>query len=216
MVPPLAVVTGANVGIGACREAADECARAAGTSKRAARPPAAAARRTLHLAARPPPAGLEVTAGLRQHGHHVIMACRSEERCQAAKAELDGRGLPGSCECRRVDVSDYASIRRFAQELRERPPRPAGAAAAAGAGAAPPQFDLVVNNAGVMGAFEDHMTPNHFGPYLLTRLLLPMMAPGSRLVSVASEAHRRGSLRVGRQPGDPALRCLDGEPPGNW
>lgn len=145
--------------------------------------------------------GLEVTAGLCAAGHCVVMACRSMERCSAAKAALDARpGLLGSCECRQLDLGDYASIRRFAAELAQRPPAAAAPASAqpAAAGAsrqAAPQLDVLVNNAGVMGAAE-HMRPNVYGPYLLTRLLQPLMAPGGRVVAVASEAHRRGTLQV--------------------
>jgi NAD(P)-dependent dehydrogenase (short-subunit alcohol dehydrogenase family) len=67
---------------------------------------------------------------------------------------------------------------------------------------------------GVMGlpaapdGTDQHMAINHLGPYLLTRLLLPAMAPGSRVVTVSSRAHAWGSLRLeeGRIVGTP----------GNW
>jgi tetratricopeptide (TPR) repeat protein len=51
---------------------------------------------------------------------------------------------------------------------------------------------VLVNNAGVMGAAplpdgrDTHLVANHLGPYLLTRLMLPAMAPGGRVVNVAS------------------------------
>lgn len=128
------------------------------------------------------------------------MACRSLERCAAAKAELDARpGLPGSCECRHLDLGSYASIRAFAAGLHEGGARPIAA---------------LVNNAGVMGDVPGIMQPNHFGPYLLTRLLLPLMAAGGRVVNVASEAHRRGSLRVPRLPS--GQRQVEGGQPGGW
>ena len=40
------------------------------------------------------------------------------------------------------------------------------------------------------------MRVNHYGGFLLTRLLLPAMAPHARVVFVASRAHMQGSLRV--------------------
>ena len=43
---------------------------------------------------------------------------------------------------------------------------------------------------------DRHFAVNHLGTYLLTRLVLPLMAPSSRIVTVGSEAHRRGSLEV--------------------
>ena len=152
-------------------------------------------------------AGLEVAAGLRGAGHHVIMACRSLQRCEAAKASLDARRLPGSCECRLLDLDDYVSIRHFAAELQ--------------ASAPPTELDCLVNNAGVMGLPPgpdgscSHWRPNHLGPYLLTRLLLPLMAPGGRVVTVASEAHHRGSLRIARDERT-GRRQLDSSGSGSW
>lgn len=134
-----------------------------------------------------------MAAGLRAAGHHVILACRSLERCASAKAELDGRGLPASCECRRLDLCDAASIRAFAAGLRT-------------------PLATLVNNAGVMGV-PDHWGPNHSGPYLLTRLCLPSMAPRGRIVTVASEAHRRGRLLI--TPGAAGQLQVEGEP-GRW
>jgi short-subunit dehydrogenase len=43
--------------------------------------------------------GKEVTAGLMQEGSHVVMACRNMQQCEAARAELSGRQLTGTCEC---------------------------------------------------------------------------------------------------------------------
>jgi len=59
---------------------------------------------------------------------------------------------------------------------------------------------VLVNNAGVMGAADgtgggdQHLLVNHLGPFLLTRLLLPVMGQGGRVVNVASRAHYRGAL----------------------
>lgn len=56
--------------------------------------------------------------------------------------------------------------------------------------------------AGVMGVgpgpggADQHLAVNHFGPFLLTNLLLPCMEPGSRIVNVASRAHYWGWLAV--------------------
>lgn len=36
---------------------------------------------------------------------------------------------------------------------------------------------------------DQHMRVNHLGPFLLTSLLLPHMAAGSRIVNVSSRAH---------------------------
>lgn len=60
-------------------------------------------------------------------------------------------------------------------------------------------IDLLINDAGVPGAprrlvtadgFERTLQVNALAPALLTRLLVPSLAPGARIVNVASSAHR--------------------------
>ncbi|GGM36149.1 SDR family NAD(P)-dependent oxidoreductase [Dactylosporangium sucinum] len=62
-----------------------------------------------------------------------------------------------------------------------------------------PAIDLLINNAGVPGApqrivttdgFERTLQVNALAPALLTRLLLPSLAEGARIVNVGSSAHR--------------------------
>jgi NAD(P)-dependent dehydrogenase (short-subunit alcohol dehydrogenase family) len=131
---------------------------------------------------------------------HVILACRNKTSCLGAKARLDERHsgraaqqLGGTCECRHLDLEDFSSIRDFAAHA--------------------PELDVLINNAGVMGVppaadgSDAHLRPNHLGPHLLTRLLLPRMAPNARIVTVGSEAHYRGSLAFSHAPdGTPCLQ----------
>jgi retinol dehydrogenase-12 len=56
----------------------------------------------------------------------------------------------------------------------------------------------LVNNAGVGGTtgltedgFEIHFGVNHLGHFMLTHQLRPTFRPGTRIVAVSSEAHRR-------------------------
>ena len=62
-----------------------------------------------------------------------------------------------------------------------------------------PRIDLLINGAAVPGAatrmvtgdgFERTLQVNALAPALLTRLLVPALAPGARIVNVASSAHR--------------------------
>lgn len=62
-----------------------------------------------------------------------------------------------------------------------------------------PRIDLLINDAGVPGAperlltvdgFERALQVNALAPALFTRLLIPAMVPGGRIVNVASSAHR--------------------------
>ncbi|MET9726143.1 oxidoreductase [Streptomyces zaomyceticus] len=125
--------------------------------------------------------GLETARVLAARGAHVVLACRDTERGRAAAERIGG-----STEVVPLDLTSLASVRRAAGLVRERHRR----------------LDLLVNNAGVMfpqyrrteDGFEAHLGVNHLGHFALTGLLLELMTsvPGSRVVTVASLAHRVG------------------------
>lgn len=55
--------------------------------------------------------------------------------------------------------------------------------------------------AGVIGlppkdGVDQQLRINHFGPFLLTSLLLPKLAQNARIVNVASRAHKQGSVKI--------------------
>ena len=97
-----------------------------------------------------------------------------------------GRAGNGEITVRTLDMASLGSIGRFAEELRSE-----GAEIAA-----------LVNNAGVMSArfgltadgIEQCMGVNYVGPYALTRLLLPMIADGGRIVNTLSVTYRIGRI----------------------
>lgn len=129
------------------------------------------------------------------------MACRRIVACEDARSALLLRHPNGSCECRRLDLADYNSIRKFCQGLKERNNNLT--------------ISSLVNNAGVMGIIptnsegaDVHLRVNHFGTYLLTRLLLPHMAHNARIVTVGSEAHRRGSMKFQSANNSAALEII--------
>lgn len=141
-----------------------------------------------------------MAAGLLESGHPVVLACRSTARCEAARLRLQERcpAGPGAVCGPPLDLDDYQSIRAFARDLGEAP------------------VSILVNNAGMMGVGpppeggggaggDGHLRPNHLGPFLLTRLLLPRMAAGGRVVAVGSQAHRRGRLAFDGGGGLPPL-----------
>ncbi|CAL8465535.1 g5071 [Coccomyxa elongata] len=143
--------------------------------------------------------GKELTAGLMERGCHVVMACRRLDRCEEAKNELGQRGLPGSCECRRLDLADFTSVRHFAVDTRQRLRQDKQ------------DINLLINNAGVIGVppvqgEDQQLRINHLGPFLLTRLLTPALVPGGRVINVASRAHKQGSLHIidGKIQGTPS------------
>lgn len=74
-----------------------------------------------------------------------------------------------------------------------------------------PVLDVLINNAGVYetrrrlseDGFEMTMAVNHFAPYLLTRLVGPVLsaAPSARVINVSSIAHESGRI-------DPSDLCF--------
>jgi len=120
---------------------------------------------------------------LARRGARVVVAGRSTDKlaetCEAIAAAVPGADL----ERLRVDLADLTSVRTAAAD-----------AAAYGA------IDCLVNNAGVMApahqrtpdGFELQMGTNHFGPFLLTGLLLPQLVESGdgRVVTVSSQMHR--------------------------
>jgi NAD(P)-dependent dehydrogenase (short-subunit alcohol dehydrogenase family) len=121
--------------------------------------------------------GLVTARAAARAGARVVLAVRDVARGRAAAATIEG-----DTEVRRLDLADLASVRAFAD-------------------AWDGDLDVLVNNAGVMGVpeqrtadgFEMQIGTNHLGPFALTNLLLPHI--GDRVVTVASGAHRMGSIR---------------------
>jgi NAD(P)-dependent dehydrogenase (short-subunit alcohol dehydrogenase family) len=138
--------------------------------------------------------GFETARALAERGAHVVMACRDEAAARQAYDAIDyhltyqyGRS---SLEVLPLDLSDLGSVHEAATSFLARHAR----------------LDLLVNNAGVMGAphqltadgFELHMATNHLGHFALTGLLLDRIVTTerSRIVSVSSHVHRIGRLRT--------------------
>lgn len=133
--------------------------------------------------------GYQTVRYLAQAGAAVILACRNAEKGEAARAKIASEHPAANLQVRVLDVADLDSVRRFAAEfLNEGKP-----------------LDLLINNAGVMALPQRQTTPqgfemqfgtNHLGHFALTGLLLPTLLgqAGSRVVTVASIAHKGGKL----------------------
>ena len=120
---------------------------------------------------------------LARHGARVVLAGRTPDRLDAA-AEGIASEVPGAAlDTLVVDLSDLASVRTAAEQAREVGP-----------------LHLLVNNAGIMASpfrrtadgLESQMATNHFGPFLLTGLLLDQLAASGdgRVVTLSSQMHR--------------------------
>ncbi|MCT2588795.1 SDR family oxidoreductase [Streptomyces sp. N2-109] len=132
--------------------------------------------------------GLETTRQLARRGAHVIMAVRNQRKGEDAARRLRDE-IPGArLQLRALDLADLDSVRSLAADLRSE-----GAV-----------IDVLVNNAGIMGAVrslspqghESQFATNHLGHFALTGLLLDTLpsGPDPRIVTVTSFTHSRGRI----------------------
>ena len=130
--------------------------------------------------------GMEETRAVAKAGYHTIMACycpaKAEVKCQKLIEETGNKNI----EVIGIDLANLQTVRHFADTIKERFGR----------------VDLLMNNAGTLetgqhftvDGLERTISVNYVGPYLLTRLLLPLMPEGSRIVNMASCVHPMGRL----------------------
>lgn len=129
--------------------------------------------------------GMATTKALSDMGAEVIMLCRNEKRGKEAFAKLKEK-KDRKLNLILCDLGDYASVNSFAQRVKEEYGR----------------VDILVNNAGFISlnrqvtaeGLERQFGINHIGHFLLTMKLVGLMNQGSRIVNVASGAHKTGKI----------------------
>ncbi len=132
---------------------------------------------------------------LARRGARVVLAGRNPERLGETRETIRAEVPAAELEQLEVDLADLGSVRR------------AGEAATAFG-----PIDVLVNNAGVMGTSRQvtadgldlQLATNHFGPFLLTGLLLPQLlaSKDATVVTVSSNMHR---VARGAPLGDPRV-----------
>ncbi len=135
--------------------------------------------------------GVETARALAEAGAAVTLAVRDRAAGKAAAADINRTATGGKVSVGPLDLSDFASVRAFAEAW----------------GAAP--LHILVNNAGVMACpqsytaddLEMQIGTNHFGHYLLAALLAPALRKAAdglgrsaRVVSLTSIGHRRSAV----------------------
>ncbi len=131
--------------------------------------------------------GFETAKALGLLGADVIIVGRNAQKTQAALDELK-RLTQANLDSFLADLSSLADIARLGREVL----------------AKYDQLHVLVNNAGAINpsreltvdGYERTFATNHLGYFALTQALLPALeaAAPSRIVNVASEAHRGGQL----------------------
>ncbi len=122
--------------------------------------------------------GFEAAKALAAKNARIVLAVRDTAKGERAASQIDG-----DTEVRQLDLADLDSVRAFAAATTD-------------------DFDVLINNAGVMATpkrrtkdgFELQIGTNHLGHFALTNLLLERI--NERVVVLASEAHRLGRIRL--------------------
>ena len=130
--------------------------------------------------------GRATVAELADLGYEVYMLCRSKERGELALNELMKENSKRNISLMLCDLGSMKNIRRFSEQWKE----------------TGKTVDVLINNAGVISlerretldGLEEQFGVNHIGHFLLTLRLLDSMKRGSRIVVVASGAHKVGRI----------------------
>ncbi len=128
--------------------------------------------------------GKSTATQLAAQGAHIVMVCRSKERGEAAREEIEKSLKNASIDLMLCDLASQESIADFGAAFREKYDR----------------VDVLVNNAGgIFGqrvlssnGLEYTLALNHMGYFLFTHELLPVLrrAASARIVNVSSLAHK--------------------------
>lgn len=125
---------------------------------------------------------------LAKQGGTVVIGCRNLAAGNDVASELSV-AIHGSVEAFQLDLNDLASVRQFVTDVSKKYS----------------ELKALINNAGVNFSKDPRQDAandsevifhtNHVGPFLLTKLLLPLLKTGapSRVINVSSGAHE-GSL----------------------
>lgn len=130
--------------------------------------------------------GTEITRAVAQAGYHVIMICYTAFKGEERKSQLILETKNTDIEVVQADLSSLESLTHAIGKLIKK----VGS------------IDLLMNNAGTMAThftqtedgFEHTVAVNYIAPYLLTRKLLPLMHPGSRIVNMVSCTYSIGKI----------------------
>ena len=130
--------------------------------------------------------GFEASRELARKNAAVVMAVRNMEKGKAAVQRIEAEVPNADLELRKLDLGSLESIRAFAARVADEHDH----------------VDILLNNAGLMATpagqtrdgFEIQVGTNHFGHFVLTEELMPMLeaAPSARVVTMTSGARMQG------------------------
>lgn len=135
--------------------------------------------------------GKETTRDIAKRGARIIMACRNLETAKTVRDEIAKETGNENIIVKKLDLGSQKSIREFAADILKTEQK----------------LHVLIHNAGMALALRRYqsvdgieltMATNHYGPFLLTHLLIDLMKKSgpSRIVVVASELYRLASVNL--------------------
>jgi len=131
--------------------------------------------------------GIGEVAALRlaEQGARIVFTARDKARADDTMAALKKANPGAEHALHMADLSALSEMKRVAAQLTREP-----------------QIDVLINNAGALfnkrqetaDGLEMTFALNHMAYFVITNLLIGKLKPGSRIVSVASNAHRGAKL----------------------
>ena len=123
---------------------------------------------------------------LAEQGARIVFTARDKVRADATMAALRKANPAADHAVHMADLSTLAEMKRVGRILAQEP-----------------QINVLVNNAGALfnkrqetaDGLEMTFALNHMGYFVITNILLNKLAPGARIVTVASNAHRGAKLK---------------------
>ena len=127
--------------------------------------------------------GYETALALYDAGAHVIVACRSQKKAETAMAKMKNYKPTGSLEAGVLELSDLDSVKKFAEDFKQKYEK----------------LDLLINNAGILlppasvtaQGYELQFGVNFLAHFALTGHLYEILknTPGARVVNISSLAY---------------------------
>lgn len=131
--------------------------------------------------------GSEIARAVAIKGYRVIMACKNLNRARQKRQWIIDESGNDDVEIIPIDLASLKSVKDFANTILQRDEPVA----------------LLMNNSGILeqegrtiteDGLERTVSVNYVGHYLLTRLLVPKMERGSRIVSMTSLTYMWGRI----------------------
>jgi NAD(P)-dependent dehydrogenase (short-subunit alcohol dehydrogenase family) len=136
--------------------------------------------------------GKETAIALAERKYTVVMACRNVEQAQIAANKIRSVSGNPNVFAFELDLSSFDSIKGFSKAFSENFGK----------------LNILINNAGITtqdyaitpDGFEKTIETNSIGPYLLTKILLPLFPDGedNRIINLSSDIYKMGIFTLAK------------------